>query len=110
MVVSIPERGDVVWLDFEPQQGKEIQKTRPAVVLTPSQYNLKSNLALFVPITSKAKGYPFEVMINFQQINGVVLCDQVRSMDWRVRKASKIFSLDKMLIETILSRVKLLLL
>ena len=105
----IPERGDVVWLSFEPQKGKEIQKTRPAVVLTPSKYNLKSGLALFVPITSQIKGYPFEVIIRSKQINGAVLCDQVRSMDWRARKATKILSLDKNVTENILSKIKLLL-
>ena len=105
----IPERGDVVWLSFEPQKGKEIQKTRPAVVLTPSKYNLKSELALFVPITSQIKGYPFEVIIRSKQINGAVLCDQVRSMDWKARKATKIFSLDKNVTENILSKIKLLL-
>ena len=105
----IPERSDVVWLNFEPQKGKEIQKTRPAVVLSPSKYNLKSGLALFAPITSQIKGYPFEVVINYQQINGAVLCDQVRSMDWKIRKATKILSLDKETIENILSKIKLLL-
>jgi mRNA interferase MazF len=105
----IPERGDVVWLSFEPQKGKEIQKTRPAVVLTPSKYNLKSGFALFVPITSQIKGYPFEVIIRSKQINGAVLCDQVRSMDWRARKATKILSLDKNVTENILSKIKLLL-
>ena len=105
----IPERGDVVWLSFEPQKGKEIQKTRPAVVLTPSKYNLKSGLELFVPITSQIKGYPFEVIIRSKQINGAVLCDQVRSMDWRARKATKILSLDKNVTENILSKIKLLL-
>lgn len=105
----IPERGDVVWLNFEPQKGREIQKTRPAVVLSPSKYNLKSGLALFAPITSQIKGYPFEVVISSQQINGAVLCDQVRSMDWRARKVAKLFSLDKSITESILSKIKLLL-
>jgi mRNA interferase MazF len=105
----VPERGDVVWLSFEPQKGKEIQKTRPAVVLSPSKYNLKSGLALFAPITSQIKGYPFEVIISFQQINGAVLCDQVRSMDWKARKATKILSLDKNITGSILSKIKMLL-
>ena len=105
----VPEKGDVVWLNFEPQKGKEIQKTRPAVVLSPSNYNLKTGLALFVPITSKVKGYPFEVIINDKVINGVVLCDQIRSMDWKARKANKIYSLDKKTIENILYKLKLLL-
>ncbi|WP_253308067.1 MULTISPECIES: endoribonuclease MazF [unclassified Rickettsia] len=109
MVTYVPERGDIVWLDFEPQKGREIQKTRPAVVLSPYKYNLKSGLALFAPITSQTKGYPFEVKINFAQINGVVLCDQVRSMDWKARKANKLLTLDKTLIDNILSKLKLLL-
>lgn len=109
MVTFIPERGDVVWLNFEPQKGKEIQKIRPAVVLSPSKYNFKSGLALFAPITSQIKDYPFEVVINSQQVNGAVLCDQVRSMDWKARKATKILSLDKKIIEDILSKIKLLL-
>lgn len=109
MVTFIPERGDVVWLNFEPQKGKEIHKTRPAVVLTPYKYNLKSGLALFVPITSQIKGYPFEVIINFKQIKGAVLCDQVRSMDWKARTATKILTLDKILINVILSKLRLLL-
>jgi mRNA interferase MazF len=109
VVTFIPERGDVVWLNFEPQKGKEIQKTRPAVILTPYKYNLKSGLALFVPITSQIKGYPFEVIINFKQIKGAVLCDQVRSMDWKARTATKILTLDKILINVILSKLRLLL-
>ncbi|WP_342270556.1 endoribonuclease MazF [Rickettsia endosymbiont of Orchestes rusci] len=109
MVTYVPERGDIVWLDFEPQKGREIQKTRPTVVLSPYKYNLKSGLALFAPITSQTKGYPFEVKINFAQINGVVLCDQVRSMDWKARKANKLLTLDKTLIDNILSKLKLLL-
>lgn len=109
MITFVPERGDVVWLNFEPQKGKEIQKTRPAVVLSPSNYNSKSGLALFAPITSQIKNYPFEIIINYQQINGAVLCDQVRSMDWKIRKATKILSLDKEIIANILFKLKLLL-
>jgi mRNA interferase MazF len=105
----VPKRGDVVWLNFEPQKGKEIQKTRPAVVLSPEKYNIKTSLALFAPITSKIKGYPFEVIIETEQIKGAVLCDQLRSMDWKVRGASKILSLDSRITDSILSRIKLLL-
>lgn len=109
MVIFAPERGDVVWLNFEPQKGRVIQKTRPAVVLSPSKYNVKSGLALFAPICSQIKNYPFEIIINYMQINGVVLCHQVRAMDWQARKATKILSLDKNIMETILSKIKLLL-
>ncbi|WP_121543262.1 type II toxin-antitoxin system PemK/MazF family toxin [Candidatus Rickettsia colombianensi] len=109
MVNYIPEKGNIVWLDFEPQKGKEIQKTRPAVVLSSYKYNLKSGLALFAPITSQIKNYPFEVIIDFQQIQGAVLCDQVRSMDFKVRKANKILTLNKILINEIIYKLKLLL-
>ena len=108
-MIYFPEKGDVVWLDFEPQKGREIQKIRPAVVLTPYKYNIKSGLALFAPITSQVKGYPFEVIIDFEQIKGAALCDQVRSMDWKARKITKILTLDKIIIDTILAKLKLLL-
>jgi mRNA interferase MazF len=108
MVDFIPEKGDIVWINFEPQQGKEIQKTRPALVLTHSKYNLKSGLAIFVPITSQIKGYPFEVLIDFKQIRGAILCDQVRSMDWRSRRVSKITRLDDELLEKVLIKLRLL--
>jgi mRNA interferase MazF len=78
---------DIIWLEFEPQAGKEIQKTRPAIVISPKEYNSKVGLALCMPITSKIKGYPFEVIISNNQITGAVLCDQMRSLDWKVRNA-----------------------
>ena len=81
----IPERGDIVWLDFTPQAGHEQQGKRPAVVLSPQAYNQKSGLALFCPITTKQKGYPFEVRIATGKINGVVLSDQIKSLDWLQR-------------------------
>ncbi|CAK6515675.1 type II toxin-antitoxin system PemK/MazF family toxin [Rickettsia helvetica] len=109
MVAYIPERGDVVWLDFDPQKGNEIKKIRPAIVLSTYKYHLKSNLALFVPITSQIKDYPFEVIINIDSINGAVLCDQIRSMDFKARKAKKILSLNNSLVDEILYKSKLLL-
>ena len=83
----IPDRGDIVWLDFAPQTGHEQHGKRLAVVLSPQSYNLKSRLALFCPITTKQKGYPFEVKIEAGKINGVVLSDQVKSLDWLQRGA-----------------------
>ncbi|WP_410525959.1 type II toxin-antitoxin system PemK/MazF family toxin [Rickettsia endosymbiont of Cantharis rufa] len=70
-----------------------MQNTRPAVAFSSYKYNLKSGLALFAPITSQIENYPFEVIIDFQQIKGAVLCDQVRSIDFKVRKANKIFNI-----------------
>jgi mRNA interferase MazF len=83
----IPDRGDIVWLDFTPQTGHEQHGKRLAVVLSPQAYNKKSGLALFCPITTKQKGYPFEVKIEAGNVNGVVLSDQVKSLDWQQRGA-----------------------
>jgi mRNA interferase MazF len=79
---SVPDRGDVVWLEFDPQAGHEQAGHRPAVVLSPRAYNQKSGLALFCPITSRIKGYPFEVVLPPDlPVQGAVLCDQVKSLD-----------------------------
>jgi mRNA interferase MazF len=98
----IPQRGDVVWLNFQPQTGKEQGGRRPAVVLSNSNYNKVVGLAIFCPITSKVKGYPFEVPLpaNFP-IAGVVLVDQVKSLDWQKREAEFIGKLDGITIEEI---------
>jgi len=83
----IPERGDIVWLDFTPQTGREQYGKRPAIVLSPQTYNKKVGLALFCPVTTKQKGYPFEVKITNKKINGVALSDQIKSLDWQQRGA-----------------------
>lgn len=84
----IPERADIVWLSFAPQAGHEQAGRRPALVLSPSAYNAKVGLALFCPITSQVKRYPFEVMVpDGLRVTGVVLSDQIKSLDWRARKA-----------------------
>lgn len=109
MVSRAPKRGDIVWLDFDPQKGKEIQKTRPALVISPYQYNQKIGLALFMPITSQVKGYPFEVIIKTAQIDGAVLCDQVRSLDWKARHSKKFAEAEDAVIEEVLAKLKVLL-
>ena len=87
-VAYVPERGDVVWISLSPQAGHEQAGRRPAVVVSPRSYNGKVGLGLFCPITSHVKGYPFEVAIPASlPVSGVVLADQVRSLDWRVRQA-----------------------
>jgi mRNA interferase MazF len=84
----VPERGDVVWLNFTPQAGHEQAGHRPALVLSPASYNGKTGLMLCCPITSHAKGYPFEVAMEGDAgVSGVALADQVKSLDWRVRQA-----------------------
>ncbi len=84
----IPERGDLIWLNFTPQAGHEQAGKRPAIVISPSSYNSKTDLMLACPITSKIKNYPFEVLINGKKISGVVLSDQVKSLDWKAREAT----------------------
>jgi len=84
----VPRRGDIVWLSFTPHAGHEQAGRRPALVLSPLAYNRKVGLALFCPITSRVKGYPFEVAIRKGlAVTGVVLADQVKSFDWQARHA-----------------------
>ena len=84
----IPDRGDVVWIALNPQAGHEQAGRRPAVVVSPRSYNGKVGLGLFCPITGRAKGYPFEVALPSDlSVKGVVLADQVKSLDWRARRA-----------------------
>jgi len=84
----VPARGDIVWLHFTPQAGHEQGGRRPALVVSPREYNRRVGLALLCPVTSQVKGYPFEVPLppGFGA-EGVVLADQIRSLDWRARDA-----------------------
>src|SRR5262245_1568441 len=94
MVVTtayVPDRGDVVWIDFNPHTGHEQAGHRPALVVSPKSYNRRVGLALFCPITSEVKGYPFEVTLPEDlAVRGVVLSDQLKSLDWRARRAKRI--------------------
>jgi mRNA interferase MazF len=104
----IPQRGDVVWLNFDPQKGNEIKKKRPALVISPKEYNKKTSLAIFMPITTQIKNYPFEVFIGVKEINGVILSDQVRSLDWRARQAVKITTAPENILQESISKLKLI--
>jgi len=84
----VPDAGDIVWLHFSPQAGHEQAGHRPAVVLSPAGYNGKTGLMLCCPMTTQIKGYPFEVLIESPR-RGAVLSDQVKSLDWRARKAAR---------------------
>ncbi len=85
----IPERGDAVWITLDPQAGHEQAGRRPALVLSPSAYNGRVGLALFCPITSQVKGYPFEVRLPAgSPVSGVVGADQVKSLDWRAQSGA----------------------
>jgi mRNA interferase MazF len=83
----VPDAGDIVMMDFDPQVGREQAKRRPALVLTEQHYNRASGLAVVCPLTSKRKPYPFALPIRFDQIDGAILVDQLKSMDWISRKA-----------------------
>lgn len=84
----VPDTGHIVWLQFSPQAGHEQSGRRPALVLSPDVYNNKTGLGVFCPITSRIKGYPFEVQLpDSLSIKGVILADQIRNLDWRVRQA-----------------------
>jgi len=82
----VPDAGDIVWLQFDPQAGHEQAGHRPALVLSPAAYNGKTGLMLCCPMTTQIKGYPFEVRIA-GDTDSAVLADQVKSLDWRARRA-----------------------
>ncbi|TNE73442.1 endoribonuclease MazF [bacterium] len=105
-----PERGDCIWLNFNPQTGREQSGRRPALVLSPKAYNEKVGLCLVVPITSKRKGYPFENELDsVSEISGVILADQIRSLDWRVRQAQLIGKVSGSTIQAVLEKIHLIL-
>ena len=107
---SVPDRGDLVWLEFDPQAGHEQAGHRPAVVLSPRAYNQKSGLGLFCPITSRVKGYPFEVLLPPDlPVKGAVLCDQVKSLDWQARRSRLAATLPESVVDDILAKVRALL-
>lgn len=83
----VPESGDIVMLDFDPQVGREQAKRRPALVLTDQRYNRASGLFIACPLTSKRKAYPFALPTTVGQVEGSVLVDQLKSMDWTARRA-----------------------
>lgn len=104
----VPDRGDVVWLHFTPQIGHEQTGHRPAIVLSPASYNKKSGLALMCPITSKIKGYPFETELNIvssSPVIGVILADQVKSLDWQARQATFIAKVPAATVEDVVAKL-----
>jgi mRNA interferase MazF len=106
----VPDRGDVVWLQFNPQVGHEQAGRRPALVISPKPYNQKVGLALFCPITSSVKGYPFEVLLpETEEFSGAILSDQIKSLDWRVRQAKRISRAPKDVVSEVLAKIRALL-
>jgi mRNA interferase MazF len=105
----VPERGDLVWLTFNPQAGHEQAGRRPAVVLSPKAYNGKVGLALFCPITSQVKGYPFEVILpDGLPVSSAILADQVKSLDWQAKQIEKIGVLPQETMQELLQKIKVL--
>ena len=101
-----PERGDFVWLDFQPQAGHAQAGRRPALVLSHHSYNSKVGLAVCCPVTSQIKGYPFEVPVSAAGVTGVVLADQVGNLDWRVRRAEFIAAATDEVLAEVLAKVR----
>lgn len=102
----VPERGDIISVDFSPQSGREQAGRRPALVLSPSEYNGKVGLCVCCPITSKAKGYPFEVdLAKSATLAGTVLADHVASIDWQARKATRIARVSNLILERVVGKL-----
>ena len=113
MVISakyIPDKNDIIWIDLNPTRGHEQSNTRPVLVLTPKEYNKILGLFVGCPITSKVKNYPFEVVIGEGKVKGVILADQVRSMDWKNRRPTFIQTASADVVKEVERNIKLLLL
>ncbi|CAN1213186.1 endoribonuclease MazF [Tumidithrix helvetica PCC 7403] len=104
----IPDRGDIIWLDFNPQAGREQSGHRPAFVVSPQAYNKISHLAIACPITSKSKGWRFEVKLVGLQTNGVILTDQIKSLDLRMRNSTFIERASDEIIRDVLAKIEVL--
>lgn len=102
----VPDRGEIVWLDFTPQAGREQAGRRPALVLTTRSYNQRTHLAIMCPITSHEKGYPFEVVLPMDaHIRGVILVDHLKSLDWKQRKAERAGRVSYHVLQEVLDRM-----
>jgi mRNA interferase MazF len=105
----VPGKGDIIWLNFNPQIGHEQSGRRPALVISPQEYNEKTDLAILCPITSQVKGYPFEVKIpENSEIKGVILSDQIKNLDWKIREAEFICKLHKVTLSETLNKINVL--
>jgi len=101
-----PEAGDIVWLNFDPQVGREQAGRRPALVLSPAKYNRSSGLALVCPMTRQVKGYPFEVEVRpGPEGSAAILVDHLRSVDWRLRRAEPFGQMPRELLQEVLDRL-----
>jgi len=105
----VPAPGDLVWLSFASQVGHEHAAQRPAVIVSPAEYNRKVGLCLCCPVTRRVKGYPFELELpQGLEVTGAVLCDQVKSVDWKARNARRIASLPAVTVREVQARILVL--
>ncbi len=105
----IPERGDIVWLDFDPQTGHEQAGRRPALVISPYSYNQKVGLAIFCPITNQEKDFPFEVKLPKNlKAKGVILSDQVKNLDWQQRNVKFLCKVSVEVLEEVFGKIETL--
>lgn len=108
-ITEAPDRGDLVWVHFDPQAGREQAGRRPALVISPRSYNARVGLALFCPITSRVKDYPFEVALpEGREVSGVILADQIKSLDWRARRAERIAAAPGEVMREVLAKIRVL--
>jgi mRNA interferase MazF len=108
MVINyIPDKGDVIWINFDPQAGREQGRLRPGLVLSPKNYNEIVGLLIGCPITSKIKEFPFEVRIpEGLEVKGIILADHIKSMDWKVRGSSFICKIPEEILEEVLLKIE----
>lgn len=105
----VPEAGEIVWLEFDPQAGHEQSGHRPALVVSPASYNAKTGLLVCCPMSTKIKGYPFEVVTEVDGVAYAVLSDQVKSLDWKVRRATKKGTAPDLVMAHVRAKIKALL-
>ena len=104
----VPDAGDIVWLRFDPQAGHEQAGRRPALVLTPARYNGARGMAICCPMTTKIKGYVFEIVVS-RKPPSAVLADQIRSFDWRARQAARKGVVEPWVLAEVRAKIKALL-
>ncbi|MBI4599352.1 endoribonuclease MazF [Candidatus Uhrbacteria bacterium] len=104
----VPHRGDIVWINLNPTRGHEQGGSRPALVISSQSYNERVGMMLACPITSHVKGYPFEVAIKIQDVEGVVLADHVRSIDWTCRPVCLVGRCDEEIVEDVQHKLNVL--
>ena len=108
MASYFPNRGDIVWLNFTPQAGHEQKGKRPAIIISPLEYNKKTGLAVCCPITSNIKGYPFEVEVSGKKINGAILSDHLKNLDWKAREIKFIEKAKNHVLDEVVSKISAL--